>query len=173
MDLSINQQAARELCLEILPLVRRKLPGWEVNVLVAGKNPPEKIVRLGQADKGIRITGTLDDLTACLQAMDIMVLPLREGGGTKLRVLEGMAAGLPVVGTRLALIGLEGIRENENCCPAESAGQMAATIAELALDPRRRREIGRNARNFAIGHYDWDGIVAQLGRDLQSIAEAG
>jgi glycosyltransferase involved in cell wall biosynthesis len=173
LDLAVNQQAALELCMEILPRVRHSLPGWEVGALLIGKNPPLKITRLAEMDAHIRLTGTVSDVASCLHRMDMMVLPLREGAGTKLRVLEAMSSGLPVVGTRLAFMGLEGLQDGQHCCEAESREEIVRAVVELAQDHRKRREIGLHARQLMVERYDWDPIVAGLSEQLQSLARAG
>jgi len=170
MNLAINQHAVRELLFEILPEVNNTLSDWDVSILIVGKDPPRTIIDLASLDRRVRITGTVPNVVDYLYQMDIMVLPLREGGGSKLRVLEGMAAGLPIIGTNLAFIGLDGLEHDENCCYANTTGEMVRAICDLAQNPTKRRRIGWQAKRLVLRKYSWEEIARHLSQELQTIS---
>jgi glycosyltransferase involved in cell wall biosynthesis len=88
---------------DILPLVRKRTP--RVTLTLAGRNPPRWMKRLS-AD-GIRVTGTVEDVSPYLREAAVCVVPLRIGGGTRLKILEALAAGKPVVSTAVGAEGLD------------------------------------------------------------------
>ncbi len=169
MELKANERAARTLIQEILPLVRSSVPHRKVRCLIIGRRPTAQVLDLGRRYPDVTVTGTVPDVRPHLNAVDIFVAPLMEGAGSKLRVLEAMASGLPIVATGMAVQGIDGIREHETMHIAGSPEQFAKAIVGLIEIPDERRRLGRNARNLVEERYGWDRIIARLGRDLENI----
>jgi len=97
-----NRVAARELVREILPAVRRRRPGVTLDLV-----GPHDGSLDGLRAAGVRFTGAVPDVTPCYEAADLVVVPLRHGAGTRIKVLEALAHGRPVVATPIAVAGLE------------------------------------------------------------------
>ena len=169
LDLYLNQSAAERLCNKILPLVRSILPTFEISTLLIGRNPPASIQNLARKDPLVSVTGTVNDVQPYLEEVDILVLPLEEGAGTKLRVLEAMAVGLPVIGSYLALRGIDGIVPGIHALIASNDNSFAIQITELALNPIKMRNMGRAARKLVESSYRWENITRKLSKDIESL----
>ncbi|MBK9091422.1 MAG: glycosyltransferase [Anaerolineae bacterium] len=166
LDLALNQDAARILCCDILPLVRAQSPDHDFSVLLIGRNPPASIQRLAANDPSIRVTGTVEDVRPFLEQVDVLVLPLREGAGTKLRTLEAMATGLPIVGTPLAFEGIDGLVDGLTALVAKDVHMFVSAILGLVQKPETRSAIGMNARCLVEQKFSWQSITERLAADL-------
>ena len=126
---SPNIVAAETLVNDILPSVQRRFP--LSRVVLAGRAPPARIRRL----QGISVEVVADppDVTSLLKKADISVVPLASGGGTRIKIIEAMAWGVPVVGTRIAVEGLD-LTDRVNVQLAETPAEFVATIFELYSD---------------------------------------
>ena len=134
-----------------------------------GRNPPASIQNLARKDPLVSVTGTVNDVQPYLEEVDILVLPLEEGAGTKLRVLEAMAVGLPVIGSYLALRGIDGIVPGIHALIASNDNSFAIQITELALNPIKMRNMGRAARKLVESSYRWENITRKLSKDIESL----
>jgi glycosyltransferase involved in cell wall biosynthesis len=161
-----NAQAARWLVEHVMPIVRARRP--DVSLEVVGRDPPTAVRQL--AGPGIAVTGRVPDLATHFAAAAVVVAPLLSGSGTKLKVLEAMAAGRPVVATT---IGAEGIdaRDGEDLRVADSPAAFADAVLDLLADSSEAARIGRNGRELAARRYSWpasgermhDALTAWLG----------
>ena len=104
MDITMNQDAVLHFCRNILPTVKKKVP--DVQFVVVGRNPPLIIRNLSRI-KGVRITGTVEDVRPFYEQARVMVAPLRLGGGTKLKITEAMAMRVPIVSTTIGCQGID------------------------------------------------------------------
>jgi len=141
-----NVVACRSLARRILPRVRRSLA--QARVTLAGRNPARKVRRL--ASSGVRIVANPDDLAPLLRGAHMTVVPLRSGGGTRFKIIEAMAWGVPVVSTPLGAEGL-GLRHGHDILLAESDSGLADLITALWQDPARRSALRTQAHATA-----WD-----------------
>src|SRR5207253_7221717 len=126
---------------EILPLIRRRRP--ECTLAVVGRTPPPKIAQLGEGDARIRVTGTVPDIRPYLWDSAIAIVPLRIGGGTRLKIYEAMAARIPVVSTSIGAEGLT-VDPTRDIRIADRPEDFAARCIEL-LESREERTRLANA----------------------------
>ena len=166
MDLQMNVDAVQRFCARMLPGIRRRLPAVDVRVLVIGREPSAAIRDLAASTPGMSLSGTVDDVVPWLQRVDVLVCPLRIGAGTKLKVAEAMACGLPVVGTPLAFAGLPG-RAGRHFVQAETDEELIDAICALAASPAQRDAIGRDARALTCEHLEWGAIGRRLAADIR------
>jgi glycosyltransferase involved in cell wall biosynthesis len=136
-----NDDAARWLCGEIWPLVVRALP--EAKLLLVGRDP-SRAVRACESPS-VHVTGTVPDVTAYLRLARIGLAPLRAGGGSRLKVLESLDAGRPVVATTKGVEGLEDLVGN-GVVVADEPPAMARAVVELLADPARAEALGKTGR---------------------------
>lgn len=151
MDYHANIDAALYFAHEIWPAVRARRP--EFHFVIAGSRPAEPILALGN-QPGITVTGTVDDVRPYYGSAAAVVVPVRVASGTRLKVLEAMAAGVPVLSTTLGAEGLT-VTSGENIVIADSPAEMAA--AAVALDPNSPewRKLAVHARELVKTRYDW------------------
>ena len=160
MDFRPNVDAVLWFAQEVLPLIRREVPGalfW-----VVGKDPHPRLACLAQ-DPAVVLTGTVEDVRPYIAAAAVYVVPLRIGGGTRLKILEAMAMGKALVSTALGCEGFDLVADQE-LVVADTPAEFAAAVLALLRDPARRERLGRAARRFAGSRYDWRMIVPRLER---------
>lgn len=142
---------------EIWPHIRHARP--RTTWAIVGQRPHPRLNRLREID-GITITGHVPAVQPYLKGCQVYIAPLRIGSGTRLKLVEAMAAGKPVVSTS---IGAEGfpVRHGENILLADDPAAWVQAILELLESDDRRAALGEAAREFA-GRYHWRGIIASL-----------
>lgn len=142
-----NRAAARRIATDLAPA----LP--EVEFLLVGRDPPA-------TDRANVIApGFVDDLPGALALADVGLCPLTAGSGTKLKMLDYFAAGLPVVSTPVGVQGLP-VTDGEDVLVHESMDGFVAAIERLTADPARQRELAANAREIARAH-SWERLLAE------------
>jgi glycosyltransferase involved in cell wall biosynthesis len=145
-----NAAAVQFLAREVLPQVQQRLPG--VRLRIVGRDPDAAVRALGQLP-GVEVAGSVPDVIPHLREASLLAVPLESGGGTRLKILEAFAAGLPVVSTPVGCEGLRG-RQEEHLLVAERAAFAAAVLRQLT-NPGLAGELARNARLLAQQEYDW------------------
>jgi len=163
-DFHPNNDAVRMFADEVLPLVRRVRPSTRF-VVVGGA------VR-GLADErrdGVVAVGPVEDVRPYLDAAAVIVAPLRMGGGTRLKILEAMAAARPVVATRIGAEGIDAAAERELLLADDTSGIADAALRVLA-DPDLGARLGAAGRNLVERRYDWDHIASGLDRFIRTVA---
>ncbi|NLG27418.1 MAG: glycosyltransferase, partial [Chloroflexi bacterium] len=165
MDYRPNVDAMDWFCRGVLPLVREAEP--EVVLYVVGKDAKEPVRQLGELP-GVVVTGYVPDITAYFAGADVFVAPLRVGGGTRLKILEAMAAGTALVSTRLGAEGI-GLTDGEHALIADEEVVMAEAIVALLRDEALRDRLTTAARDFVTEHYDWSRIAPRMEAVYQSL----
>ncbi len=160
MDYHANIDSVLEFGREVWPLIRTKLPGSQF--LVVGRNPSEAVQALSR-EPGIRVTGTVDDVRAFYHKALAVVVPLRVGSGTRLKILEAMAAGVPVISTALGAEGID-VADGKDILIAESPDDFVAAIMRLASSPELVRLMREGGRALVAAHYDWPALGEKLFR---------
>lgn len=150
-----NSDAARWYLDEIHPLVRERSPG--ARVVFAGADPPSWLQ--DRATDDIVVTGRVDDIRPWLWSAALAIVPLRSGGGTRLKILEAFAAGVPVVSTPLGAEGLDGIEDA--AVIAAGPKPFAEAVVEVLTNPARAAQLRDNAAR-AVAAYDWASIGDRL-----------
>ncbi len=146
-----NLQAMQVMATEILP--RLLAQNLKVEVLAIGNKPPSEVLH-----KAIHFTGAVPDLTRILPAADIAVVPLLEGGGTRMKILDYFAAGIPVISTSKGAEGLP-VVAGRQLVIADDIDVICSTILAFAADSTRGKVIARNALAF-VQESSWDNITA-------------
>ena len=151
--------AAIWLVQDILPRLRARVP--DLQVWIVGRGPTPDVLSLAGA--GVHIVGTVSDVTPWYQRATVAAVPLRAGGGSRLKILEAMALGRAVVSTTLGAEGLH-VRDSENIVLADDAEAFANATLALLRDGALRTRLVKNARSLVEREYDWNDIVKlQLG----------
>jgi glycosyltransferase involved in cell wall biosynthesis len=145
-------------CKEVLPKVRASRPN--VDLEVVGLNPPPRVTELGQLP-GVHIIGFVPDIRAKLWSATTCVVPLHVGGGTRLKILEALAAECPVVSTRVGAEGLSLVDE-EHLIIADTAEEFARSILTLLEANDLRHRLAMAGREAVTRRYDWGQIALRL-----------
>ena len=160
MDFRPNVDAVLWFARDVLPLIRRESP--ETRFWAVGKSPHARLAPLAD-EPGVVLTGWVEDVRPYIAGAGVYVVPLRIGGGTRLKVLEAMAMGKAIVSTTLGCEGFELVPDQELVI-ADDPAEFAAAVLALLRSPERRDRLGRAARRFAGSRYDWRMIVPRLER---------
>jgi glycosyltransferase involved in cell wall biosynthesis len=166
MDWLPNVDGVLYFVREILPLIRRHRPA--TTLAIVGRTPPPKILQLAAEDSGIQVTGTVPDIRPYLWNSAVSIVPLRIGGGTRLKIYEAMAAQIPVVSTT---IGAEGLSVNppQDIRIADTPDRFAAHCLELLGDPEIRARLSRSAWQMVNANFSWEHVA----RCFEKILENG
>lgn len=144
---------------QVMPILRRQLPQCTLSLVGMAAGP--NITSLQDPSFGIDFVGEVEDVRPYMRSADVFVIPLRFGGGTRLKALEAMAAGVPVVSTSLGVAGL-GAAEAGVVRVADSPAGFADAVTELMGDESLRRRLSREARRFVEERYPWQAIAQRL-----------
>ena len=168
MSYQPNVDAAGWFVKNIFPLILRHLP--QTKLLIVGQNPVEEVQRLARSDQ-IIVTGSVPDMRDYLSQSDVVVVPLRIGHGTRLKILEAMAAGRPVVSTSIGAEGLEA-QAGKHLLLGDNPNQFAANVIEILTKPRLAESIAGDARQFVEKLYSWQFIGEKLNQYCQLVAKS-
>lgn len=161
-DVAMNVDGAQWLLRDVLPLLRLRVP--DVHLCLVGRSPPPALRELAER-AGATVTGTVPDVREHYRRASVFVVPVRAGGGTKLKTLEALAMQLPVVSTSVGAQGLD-VVSGRHLEIADRADDFAARVAELLGDDARARALGAAGRALAESCYCWSAIVRALDRNL-------
>ncbi len=154
-----NADGIRWFLNEVFPQVRQQIP--EVTLTIIGKNPPADFVQAATQDDAITVTGYVPDLTPYMEAAALMVVPVRAGGGMRVRLLEAFARAMPAVTTTVGLEGIEAVNGREVLVADDPADFAAATVRLLG-DKTLQKQLAENGRLLAETRYDWQVVLSQM-----------
>lgn len=165
MSFAPNVDAAVLLATRIFPAIRRRHPTAELRL--AGRHPGAAVRRLD--GPGVTVTGEVADMTDELHRATVYLAPHFTGAGTRTKILEAMASGLPIVTTTTGLEGIEA-RPGREVLVADDVQGLATSAITLLEDEQRRAELGDAARRLAEERFDWAHCLAPLGRLYEELA---
>lgn len=157
MSYTPNVDAVMYFCHEMLPRIRQRI--GDVEMWIVGKDPTLEVRQL--SGNGIHVTGRVDDVVPYYRRSTVCVVPLRAGSGTRLKILESMALGRPVVSTSIGCEGLD-VLDGEHLLIADSPEEFVEKTVSLLTDRALCQRIATNARQLVVSRYDWDVIAEQL-----------
>ena len=158
MDWYPNEDAILYFLESILPQIRREVPG--VSLAVVGRDPSDRLREAGAA-AGVRVTGTVADVRPHISEAAVYVVPLRVGGGTRLKIFEALSMCKAVVSTRVGAEGLP-IVADQHFLLADTPGAFAQAVVGLLKDADRRRALGRAGRRLVAEHYSWSRVTSEF-----------
>jgi glycosyltransferase involved in cell wall biosynthesis len=158
MDWIPNEDAVRHFCADILPLVRTQEP--DVTLTIVGRAPTPAVQRLA-AIPGVSVTGGVADVRGYIEQAALYIVPIRIGGGTRLKIFEAMSMGKAVVSTTVGAEGLP-VTHDRDVVIADSAQAFASAVVSVLRDPARRVQLERAARELVVGRYDWSAVAEEL-----------
>jgi polysaccharide biosynthesis protein PslH len=160
LDWRPNQDGVKVLIEDIFPHVTRSEP--HAKIIIVGRRPPAWLKELA-GRPGIELHPDVPDVRPFLHTSGMLAVSLRVGGGSRLKILEALATGLPVVTTT---VGVEGLRliDGEHCEVADTAEAFAAALVETIRHPETAHLVAERGRQRVVAEYDWGGLAAKLGK---------
>ncbi|HXT31770.1 MAG TPA: glycosyltransferase family 4 protein [Vicinamibacterales bacterium] len=164
MNYPPNIDAAEYFCRDILPRVAAVIPG--VRLSIVGANPTPSM--LGLAGERVVVTGFVPDVRPYYERAAVVVVPLRVGGGIRMKILEGLALGAPMVSTSVGAEGL-GLSDGRELLLADEPQRFADAVVRLIGDRGLRQRLSQQARDAAVRRFSWEAVGATLTDLYQSL----
>lgn len=152
MDWLPNEDGILYFLKEVLPLICRQIP--QVSLSVVGRNPSPRLQSVAADETNVQLTGRVADVRPYVARSSVCIVPLRIGGGTRLKIFEAMCMGKAVVSTSIGAEGLP-VVAGEHLLLADDPAQFAESVVALLRDPIRRQQIGATARALVKEKYSW------------------
>ncbi|HEX9444545.1 MAG TPA: glycosyltransferase family 4 protein [Candidatus Binatia bacterium] len=168
MDWYPNEEAILHFIDAILPLIRRDVP--EASLTVVGRNPTARL--RAAAGPAVHVTGTVDDVRPYVAEAAVYVVPLRIGGGTRIKIFEALAMGKAIVSTRIGAEGLP-LVPGEHFIQADDPDAFARAVVGLLRAPERRDRLGDMGRELVEERYSWKQAAREFEIKCEEVTHAG
>jgi glycosyltransferase involved in cell wall biosynthesis len=168
MDYAPNVEAVLRFTRSILPRIRAELP--DVVLEVVGRAPTSEVRAL--AARHLHVTGEVPEVRPYLETAAALVVPLRIGGGTRLKIVEALALGTPTVSTTIGAEGL-GLVHGEHLALADDDAAFSRATLELLRDPARAAALGARGQAFVHERYRWSALAHDLVDYWERVAFSG
>jgi sugar transferase (PEP-CTERM/EpsH1 system associated) len=165
MDWLPNEDAIHYFTEKIMPLIKQQIP--DVTLTVVGRNPYPGLLELAQKDSSIIVTGRVEDVRPYMERAAAYVVPLRIGGGTRLKIFEAMAMEKAVVSTSIGAEGLP-VKNGIEVLLADTAGSFAASVINVLNDPARAKSIGCRAAKTVREQFGWEKVAQRFAAICQN-----
>jgi sugar transferase (PEP-CTERM/EpsH1 system associated) len=157
MDWLPNEDAMLFFIREIFPHVAKVIP--EISLVIVGRRPSSKLLQVCESIPQVVVTGGVPDVRPYLAEAEVFIVPLRIGGGTRIKIFEAMASGVPVVSTTVGAEGLV-VEHQRHLLFADTAAEFVQAVITLCQNPTLAQRIATAAKTLVTENYDWK-IVAQ------------
>jgi glycosyltransferase involved in cell wall biosynthesis len=151
-----NVEAVDLLINKVWPKIHSEVS--DARLWIVGRKIPQRIIDLAKQRVDVEATESIPDARDAYLASSVMVTPIKGAGGTRLKILEAMAAALPVVSTSVGVAGLN-VTSGRNVLISDSEDGMAKYTIQVLRDNKLANKIGKNGQQFVKDHYDWTSIV--------------
>ena len=156
MDWLPNSDGVNYFVSEVMQLVWQQKP--DCTLAIVGRAPAPDVLALAQKDSRITVTGTVPDVRPWMWGASVAVVPLRIGGGTRLKIYEAMAAGTPTVSTTIGAEGLD-VTHPGNIRLADTSETFANECLTLLTNPEQREAVAAAALHLVTSRYSWDAVT--------------
>ena len=160
MDWLPNEDAIRYYTEQILPIIRHSIP--DATLTVVGRNPYPSLLELSRRDSSIIVTGRVDDVRPYMERAAAYVVPLRIGGGTRLKIFEAMAMEKAIVSTSVGAEGLP-VTDGKELRIADTPQAFAASVVELLTESETAKRLGSEAGQVVRERFGWSGVAKRFG----------
>jgi glycosyltransferase involved in cell wall biosynthesis len=165
-----NADGIRWFLNEVYPLVLQDNPHAFLTII--GKNPPQDFLEAAERHSGrVKVTGYVPDLVPYFKKAALMVVPVRAGGGMRVRILEAFSWGMPVVTTTIGVEGISAVAGRDLLVEDTPEG-FAAAVVRLLRDPQLQSNLSLQCRKLAEEKYDWQRALSPLGKIYQEAARS-
>ena len=159
MDWLPNEDAIRYFTTQIMPLIKRKLP--DVTLTVVGRDPYPALVELSKQDPSIIVTGRVEDVRPYMERAAAYIVPLRIGGGTRLKIFEAMAMEKPIVSTTVGAEGLP-VQHESQILLADTPDTFAAAVRRVLEDEEFAFHLGRRSAKLVREQFGWNRVARRF-----------
>lgn len=163
-----NKDAATFLAYDIWPLIKKE--ALSAKLLIVGRDPTPEILALREID-GVEVLGNVDDIRRAYAKASVLLAPIRNGRGTKYKILEAMATKTPIVGTPLAIEGID-LQNNRDVLIGETKEELARLTLKVIRDHSVGKKLADRAFMVVAERYDWSVISAELDRVYKDVAKS-
>ena len=160
-----NRDAVLHMAHEVWPELSTVMP--DARLTIVGASPPQVILDLAARDRRVTVTGFVDDVRPYMERAQIYLCPMRDGGGTRLKILDALAMGVPIVSTQMGLEGIDVVPEND-VLVANTPGEFVKQIVRLAGDRDLWQRLHTNGRAFVERHFSWPVIRREMERAFRA-----
>lgn len=157
-DTFSNQDGAEYFVRDIFPLIREKMP--DMQLWLVGREPSASIRAFSQSDGSIHVTGTVDDVRQYIARSALCIVPLRIGGGSRLKILEAMAMKKAVISTSVGAEGLN-VTHGKDILLADEPRLFSEYVIECLTDPSKRNSIAASGYSLVSDYYDWESLASR------------
>jgi sugar transferase (PEP-CTERM/EpsH1 system associated) len=168
MDWLPNEDAIRFFTEQIMPIVSRTVP--QVTLTVVGREPFAGLLELSRRDPRVVVTGRVEDVRPYMERAAAYIVPIRVGGGTRLKIYEAMAMEKAVVSTRVGAEGLP-VRDGEELLLADSPEEFAAAVVRVLTDERLAKSLGERAAAAVRENFGWGRVASSFAEVCERAAE--
>jgi glycosyltransferase involved in cell wall biosynthesis len=168
MDWLPNDDAIRYFVESILPIIRAEIPA--VTLTVVGRLPYPWLQELAQKDGSIVVTGRVPDVRPYMEAAGAFIVPMRVGGGTRLKIYEAMAMEVPVISTSVGAEGLP-VKHGDHLLAANSPKAFARAVVEIATDAQVAQRIASNAAELVRQKFGWNHAAARFAEICEAVIQ--
>jgi glycosyltransferase involved in cell wall biosynthesis len=159
LDWYPNGEAMAHFFEQIWPRLTSRVP--DVRVIVVGRKPPKWLTELGASDHRIRVTGFVDDVRPYFREATVYICPIRVGGGTRLKILDALAMGMPLIGTTFACSGIA-VQDEKDVLLADSPDVFVNQVLRVLAEPDLRKALSAHGRELVCQRYSWTVIGKSL-----------
>ncbi len=170
MDWLPNSDGVNYFVREILPLIWQRKP--DCTLASVGRSPSSSMLALAQQDARIKVTGTVPDVRPWLWGASVSIVPLRIGGGTRLKIYEAMAAGTATISTSIGAEGLD-VAHPANIRLADTPDAFAEQCLSLLREAGQRESVGAQARELVTSRFSWDVVTDEFEKLLAVDTHSG
>ncbi len=166
MDWLPNEDAIRYFTTQIMPLIKQKLP--DVSLTVVGRDPYPALLELSRRDPSIIVTGRVEDVRPYMERAAAYVVPLRIGGGTRLKIFEAMAMEKPIVSTTIGAEGLP-VQQGAEILLADTPADFAAAVLRVLTDEEFASHLGRSSAKLVREQFGWNRVARRFAEICETL----
>jgi polysaccharide biosynthesis protein PslH len=164
-----NRDAVLLMADSIWPELTKVMP--DARLTIVGASPPQAILELAARDRRVTATGFVDDVRPYMERAQVYLCPMRDGGGTRLKILDALAMGVPIVATQMALEGIDVVADID-VLVANNPGEFVKQIVRLVGDPALWHQLQTNGRAFVERHFAWPVIRREMETAFRTSGQA-
>ena len=163
-----NRDAVLFMIESIWPKLSSTLP--EAKLTIVGASPPPAVLNLAARDSRVAVTGFVSDVRPYMERAQVYLCPMRDGGGTRLKILDSLAMAMPIVSTTMGLEGID-LQPERDALIADSPDEFVNQVSRLVKDPELCATLSANGRKFVEEHFSWEAIGRRMERIFSDISQ--